>query len=324
MTMMTTNDSALVEVLTNLGVEVRNTDGREIQGRCPVHLNRTGKEDRSPSWSMNASTGLWICFSCGARGSLPMLVEELTGDHSSLITVHTMLIDAGINQINQSLSPASPREEGLLSTDLVTFAKFSVPPKAELRRRNLTSEALEEYSVRWDSERDAWVLPILSSVGEMLGWQLKGSGWVRNYPKGVKASRSLFGMHRLNSATTVVVESPLDVVRFAGVFSRPKAIATFGATVSDYQIRTISEIADRVVLAMDNDVAGWKSMRRMFTDMPALRKGLWFFDYNERPGKDIGEMSDNDIAEGVSCASLLPPWSVDVSRLAVPLPAGSD
>lgn len=320
---MTTNDSALIEVLTGLGVDVRNTDGREIQGRCPVHRNRTGKEDRSPSWSMNASTGLWICFSCGARGSLPMLVEELTGDHDALVAVHTMLIDAGINQISQTLAPSTQPEVGLLSTDLVTFSRFSAPPKQEVRRRNLTSEALEEYSVRWDSEREAWVLPILSSLGEMLGWQLKGSGWVRNYPKGVKASRSLFGMHRLNTTTVVVVESPLDVVRFSDVFSKPKAVATFGAAVSDYQIRTLADAADRVVLAMDNDVAGWKSMRRLFTSMPALRKGLWFFDYADHPAKDIGEMSDNDISQGVLCASLLPPWSVDVSRLAVPLPTGS-
>lgn len=305
---MTTSDSALVDVLVSLGVDVRSSDGKEINGRCPVHLARTGKEDRSPSWSMNATTGLWICFSCGARGSLPMLVSELTGDHDVTVSVHTMLIDAGVQRLTEP-SSATALEPIITHEDLITFAGFKSPPKDYVKKRNLTTEALERYSIRWDADREAWVLPIMSPLGELKGWQLKGSGWVRNYPKGVKSANSLFGFSQMSSRTAVLVESPLDVVRFAGVFSAPQAVATFGANVSDIQMRMLSMSVDRLVLAMDDDVAGWKSMKRLFSVLPTFRKGVWFFDYADSTAKDIGEMTSDEIELGVFRASLIPPWS---------------
>ena len=77
MTISTTGD-ALVEVLSRMGVNVTTVGDSEIGGHCPVHVYTTGREDGSPSWSMNSTTGLWICYSCGARGNLPHLVSTLT------------------------------------------------------------------------------------------------------------------------------------------------------------------------------------------------------------------------------------------------------
>ena len=75
----------ITDLLMSIGVDIRRS-GQEISGRCPVHLARTGKEDNSPSWSMNAETGLWICYACGARGTLPQLIMELTGKEDFAVT----------------------------------------------------------------------------------------------------------------------------------------------------------------------------------------------------------------------------------------------
>ena len=50
------------DTLERLGIEVVSTRGSEIQGYCPAHVERTGHEDRNPSWWINSDTGAHICF----------------------------------------------------------------------------------------------------------------------------------------------------------------------------------------------------------------------------------------------------------------------
>ena len=74
---MTTDE--MIETLSLLGIEVSETRGSEIQARCPAHVQRTGHEDRNPSWWINADTGAHICFSCQFKGGLQSLVSYMRG-----------------------------------------------------------------------------------------------------------------------------------------------------------------------------------------------------------------------------------------------------
>ena len=300
---MTTDSVSLVSVLRNLGVDIRRSDGKEIQGRCPVHLRRTGKDDRSPSWSMNAQTGLWICFSCQARGSLPMLVQELTGSESALLEVHTMLIDAGIAASQETRQQETTT---ISNDDLIKFGKFTDVPKEQAKRRHLSVDLLSEYSVRWDASTRSWVIPITSHFGELLGWQHKGKNWVRNHPEGVQKRLSLFGFTRLHGNTAVLVESPLDVVRFACVFSSPQAVASYGVAISKEQVRLLNLSVDKLIVAMDNDTPGRVASKRLFKELPNFSKGVWYWSYKNCDAKDIGEMNSRQIEEGLYRASLIP------------------
>ena len=123
----------LVQVLVDLGVDVRRTDGKEITGRCPVHVRTVGHEDRSPSWSMNATSGLWICFSCGARGTLSTLVSELMGDQDTVIAVHRLLIDSSLTR----MSMPKDKDEQRTPVDWVQFGKFIRLPDRMAALRNL-------------------------------------------------------------------------------------------------------------------------------------------------------------------------------------------
>jgi hypothetical protein len=108
----------LGNVLKSLGVDVRRAEGREISGRCPVHKRVTGREDGSPSWSMSAETGLWICFSCGARGTLSMLVSELTGEPDAIMAVHHFLIDRNLERLTSEVEVVKKKPE----VDWISFS----------------------------------------------------------------------------------------------------------------------------------------------------------------------------------------------------------
>lgn len=295
----------LASVLKSIGVDVRRADGREISGRCPVHRRVTGREDGSPSWSMNAQTGLWICFSCGARGTLSMLVSELTGQPDAIMAVHHFLIDRNLERLTSGVDLPEKKPE----IDWVSFSKFVMPPESAMAKRGLDPEQVLMHGVRWDASHKAWIIPIVNQLGDLQGWQTKAVGWVRNFPVGVKKSDSLFGIERFVGGTAVLVESPLDVVRFASVFEKPQALATFGAAVSDRQLSLLSMVADRVIVAMDNDEAGLSSSKSLFKRLPHFRRGTLWWDYSNTTAKDIGDMTAIEMQDGLSSSSRILPWT---------------
>lgn len=293
----------IAQVLQTAGVEVSRIGDREITGRCPVHVRTVGREDRSPSWSINSVTGLWICFSCGARGTLSSLLRELSGDES--ISAQQFLVNAGMSRLT-----SGPSQQLDVPTVVDRDAFFSFERVADRRcqGRNLDPDTVHRFGVRWNPSHKSWAIPIISPLGQLQGWQEKKPGWVRNYPVGVKKGHTLFGIERVRSRTVVLVESPLDVVRFAGVFDKPNAVASFGATVSDEQRRLLTHIADRVIVAMDNDEAGLVASKYLYKMLDTPRRGIRWWNYKEMDVKDIGDMSDEQIEQGLKMATVVPPW----------------
>jgi DNA primase len=300
---MTTGTTDLAGVLMELGVDVRRSNGREVSGCCPVHEKRTGRADGSPSWSMNAETGLWICHSCGAKGTLASLVSELTGNPDSVAAVNQLLIETGINRLT-----APERVEYKPEVDWVSYSRYEHPPLSEIVKRNLDPDVALAHGVKWNVIKKAWVIPIVSPLGELMGWQEKGYNYFNNEPTGVKKSATLFGIERFQSRTAVLVESPLDVVRFASSFGGMQALASFGAHVSKEQMTLLSTVADRVIIALDHDKAGTESAKTLFKTLPRFRDGIYWIDYSQTDAKDIGDMTDTEVNYAVTHASVLPWW----------------
>lgn len=297
---MTVED--MEDLLDRLGVEVIRINGFEIQGHCPAHIQRTGKEDINPSWWINADTGAHFCFSCHFKGSVTSLIEYVQGiDFESAKTWLTDGVD-----LTKALDKAIRKKEPVLKevTDLTeaNLAAFVDPPEEELRSRGLTLEAARLYGVQWDLIKRCWILPIRDPLsGKLWGWQEKGANrYFRNYPTGVNKSLSLFGYGQYQGGTMVVVESPLDVARMASV-GLLGGISTFGSAVSKTQINLIRG-AEAVVVAMDNDEAGRDSSKAILDWSIRLGFEVRFFDYSGIDVKDIGGMSKAEIYQGLEKA----------------------
>lgn len=303
MATVTTGTTDLASVLTELGVEIKRVGEREISGCCPVHLDRTGHEDRSPSWSMNAENGLWICYSCGARGTLTGLISEITGDVKSIVDVHTFLIESGLKSMT-----STPEQEDEPEVDWFAYSRFSDVPEQYLYNRNIYPAVARRYGIRWDLKNKAWIIPIVAPSGALMGWQTKKVDWVRNYPVGVKKSHTLFGIERFSTGVAVLVESPLDVVRLASASDNYQGLATFGAYVSTEQIKVLSAVASRVIVAMDNDEAGIKASKSLHKALPRFRDGVFWIDYSKTKAKDIGDMADEEMFDALTNATALPGW----------------
>jgi len=305
--MDTATGDQLVAVLERLGVAITTVGDTEVGGRCPVHHLVVGKEDRSPSWSMNLHSGLWICYSCGAKGNLSQLVLQLTGDSDEAMLVNEYIISSGLERLKAGTSAPV---ENLPSVDLSAFRKFVSVPEQLLEYRRIDPEVAQRFGIRWDPQPRHWIVPIISPSGDLWGWQAKGKNYFRNVPTGVPKSRTLFGIERFKAQVAVLVESPLDVVRLASL--RPgqltHGLASFGAHVSTYQLNLVSRWADTIVIALDNDEAGICAAERVARECPRPRGGINFLRYEHTNAKDIGDMTNDELEEALTGASALPWW----------------
>lgn len=299
------SEGSVEGVLLTLGVETTQR-GDELLGLCPMHLERTGREDNNPSWSMNAETGVHHCFSCGYKGTLLTLVGEIKEfttqwgrvDFDAAkdwlrgnIEVNFEYLARQLEEARNSYVPI-PAPVGMSEARLAIF-DGAVPDWA-LSARDLTQDSCTLYGVKWKQSNNSWITPIRDSQsGKLMGWQEKSQTerFFRNRPTGVAKSKTLFGLDIFKGGTMIVVESPLDAVKLAslGVFG---GVSTFGASISDDQIR-LMKAADKLIIAMDNDLAGRKASADMLERTRKEGMECWFLNYQGSEYKDLGDMPED-------------------------------
>lgn len=294
-----------------LGIELLGGDEYEVKGRCPRHVERTGREDRNPSWSVNRSSGLFGCWSCGYSGNFLFLVMDLKYKNDAFkaarwIRQFGIDLEASV----ESLRVWEDRREAHVFTpdlDLAgRYQSYIAPPEWALKERHLTAESCQMYGVKWDPAKDAWITPIKDADAKLIGWQIKAQHGrlFRNFPNGVRKGQTVFGLELLSPAiSAVVLESPLDAVRLhsAGFTG---GVATYGAVWTDAQLRLISEAASEMILAFDNDDAGRKATHLAIHGDKTHRAWArscptWVVQY-DGDAKDLGDMDDASIARTVS------------------------
>ena len=304
---MTTHD--VERALDDLDIALFTQRGSEVQGLCPMHEKRTGSIDHNPSWWINVDTGAHICFSCGYKGNLYTLVRDVKGlDHEEVVEYlkrrNEVSVDTLMKRLTDLPQYVAPVEE--IDMSEARLAVFVDPPAYALESRSITKESAKYYGVLWDERKSNWILPLRDPhFYKLIGWQEKGYGnrFFRNYPAGVKKSKTLFGVDVQQESVSIVVESPLDCLRLYSAGFKG-AVASCGALVSEEQIKLL-RFSDKVIAAFDNpklDKAGREasaSMRQL-----AKRYGieLYFFNYGDSNKKDPGDMTNEEIEWGMTNA----------------------
>jgi hypothetical protein len=297
-------EGSVGRILITLGIDASQR-GDEFTALCPMHLERTGKEDTKPSWSINEESGVHHCFSCGYKGTLLTLVAELKEftttwgrlDFDAAKEWLRATIDVDFDYLAKQLEEARnsyipiPVPVGMSDARLAVFE--DTPPDWALDARGLTEDGCAIYGVKWSKLTDSWITPIRDAqTNKLLGWQEKSQTkrFFRNRPTGVAKSKTLFGIGAFKGGTMIVVESPLDAVRLAslGIFG---GVSTFGASVSNEQLQLMKR-ADKLIIAMDNDEAGRAASKDLLERTRKEGMECWFMPYDGTDYKDIGDMPE--------------------------------
>jgi hypothetical protein len=293
-------------VLVGLDLQLYAQRGVEVNGLCPMHKKRTGKDDHSPSWWINSESGAHICFSCGYKGNIYTLVADVKGisyfDAQDYVGENVEIpLDSLMRRIKDLPQYVQPEETIAMSE--ARLAVYTNPPEIELKKRFLKIGPVNVHGVLWDKSNEAWILPIRDpDDGSLWGWQEKGARgrFFRNQPAGVKKSRTVFGVHIMSSThDLIVVESPLDAVRLTGLGHN--AVSTFGAIMSEEQAKILRR-APKIIAAFDNDKAGHTANEQMRGFARKYGMDLHYFNYRGIDVKDVGDMTEAEIEHGIKTA----------------------
>lgn len=286
--------------LQELGLDTGRVTEREVWALCPGH-----DDTRPNNFSVNRETGAYYCFACGFKGeSMTTLVAHVLGldawssamwlrDNGASIRDSVERIRRG----GRTVRAQAPTVSGYSIES--EFAIFKDVPDKQLRARKLTREAADHYEIRWSKDGN-FILPVHAPTGKLIGWQERTPDRPLNYPKLLAKSKTLFGVQVFDGSSAILVESPLDAARLysEGYLG---AVASFGAQVSVAQMRLIIEIADRLIVALDDDKAG-HAMTDLLVRQYSRRIVMHVFDYGDCGEKDPGDMRTDDIVAGIENA----------------------
>lgn len=291
------------KAMEELGLSVTKVVDDEAYALCPAHLERMGKVDHHPSFSVNVDEGVFSCFSCGFKGTFVSLARHMLGGdrHEAVSWVRQR---GGVEHARRRLDTSGglqvverPHQE----VNEASLALYVSPPAEALARRRLSATSAKRHGVLWDKDKGCWIIPIRDAYsGRLMGWQEKHERYFRNQPYSVKKARTLFGLQQFVGTTAILVESPLDVLRFdmAGIDG---ALSSFGDHVSAEQMMLVRECSDVLILAQDNDRAGRLAVKSLVS-LYARKMNIKVFNYSDFDIKDPGDATDDQLRYGIRTA----------------------
>lgn len=286
-----------MSTLGALGIEIDRVSGDEAWALCPAHETEVGKSDTHASWSINLQTGAHFCFSCGWGGPFIRLVKYVK-DANDDEAGRWIKARGGIEVVRRKLEGKGYRKPKPDEVTEADFAFYIDPPKWALTEKDLNLGTCREYGLRWDPDHDRWIIPIREPyTGKLWGWQEKGKNVFLNHPEHVEKGLTLFGFDVLlatGSRTAYLEESPLDAGRLH-TYSLDTPVSSYGAHVSEAQIRLLADNVDRLVVCLDNDATGRARERKIWREYRHWFKHMDFANYDGIEKKDHGEMTPEQI-----------------------------
>ncbi|AKL88332.1 DNA primase [Gordonia phage GMA6] len=295
-------------------LNVHTITGSEALALCPFH------EDHSPSFQFNLDKGLYVCFSCGASGSIRGLESRFGVSYRSMGVGLDVLYRA-IGDLERPVCSETRMSEDQL-------AQFSLPSR-HWSDRGFEQATVDKFDLGYDVIRDAMTIPIRDMNGELIGLCRRYlDPDMRNryrYPKGFHKREHLFGSWLVADMPDVpsvaLTEGAIDAMTVwqSGV----PAMAIYGSSVSSDQIKQLRMLGVRkITMFFDNDRAGqevsqrclgWKRdentgkwIRKRSTD---LRR--WFevstVDWTTAPrkAKDANDLSQSTIQKMLAEAKVI-------------------
>lgn len=265
-------------LLAEFGAERVRKQGDELLHRCVMPWH----DDRHPSARLNVEKLTYKCWSCASGGGLLWLISTVRGGNRGQAldwVSSTTGLDGEDLDAFMGLLEAISEDEGVrkVHAPMPSFSRRVLEPWAMIHPwltdprseggRGIPEENVERLEIGFaehypmdDKGTTSERIVIPHFWGDKLvGWQSRRL-WDDGTPKYLSTEdmpkdSTLYAPPQ--GDTVVLVESPMSVARH--IHHLPIS-ATFGADVTDHQVRLLRDRYERVVLFPDNDPAGWKWM----------------------------------------------------------------
>jgi DNA primase len=260
------------------------------------------RDERSPSFSINLETGLFIDFGSDdlfSRGNLITLLSYLRNE------THVEVEDYLLDKYGIDLSDVDKLELNFdlnfdvkvdVNIDIETYKKYAYR-SPYLATRGITEKIQKAFKIGYDKQNKAVAFPWFDTKGNIVNIKFRSTKSKKffYYPQGQPIRNHIYGMHfvyRLDLKKVYVVESEIDALYLWS--NGIPAIALGGSNISDKQKQLIMRSPiETLVLATDNDKVGKEIRKKIIHSFLGI-KDLREVNLPESV-KDVNELKSDQI-----------------------------
>jgi len=139
-------DSARIDQVVSEYLSIKSAGGGSLKGLCPFH------DEKTPSFHVTPSRGLWYCFGCGEGGDVIAFLQKV--DNLSFVEAVEKLankfnIELRFEQGSSNISDNRNQKNKIFEINRLTkefYQKFLSTPEAEIGRNFLKSRGFDKSS----------------------------------------------------------------------------------------------------------------------------------------------------------------------------------
>ena len=313
-----------------IGWEPEYTENDNDRGFC-VFPDNHSNGDTTGKFAIHREMRVYNCWACGGGDllSLTMKLMDMDVEPATHWLYQFCEEDARddqefLDEFLDAFRDVEQRVETLPYFNARVLEKFDDPlcnarlgDESFLDSRAISEDTAERYGVRYASsnfhpapkrrafaEHEDYVGPAMIFPHywkqQLVGWQARWLDperpeWVPKYTmtSDFPKENTVYGLDHLDGNTGLpylVVESAPSVLFLASCGLQ--AVATFGSSVNEAQLRVLRRLQNGVILAPDNDGAGIK-WENQITEYLKRYIEVWHLPpVNEDPGSDIGDLAN--------------------------------
>lgn len=321
------------DLLTEFGVtHIHRTATKELIHSCPLPFGNHKNGDRNPSASLNFAKLTFNCLGCGNAGGLLWFIASCRGEESGEArewletrtglggsVMDLQLLLNIIDSIYSGDVDERPPIPTFSANVLDPWTKWGIfhpyltegMPEIDIPGRHIPESTLKHFQVGYADEyfdkSERIIIPAFWN-GKLVGWQARhilGSNHKDKYRNSPDFPRDQILYNKPEGRKAIVVESPMSVLRH--YHHQPTMAATFGAKVTEYQLRLLHEYDD-VYVWFDNDDAGWNATT-VVGETNAAYQRVWVIPspYAADPADMPDEMVDSLVSQAIPFSIWNPP-----------------
>ena len=257
---------------------VKRSGPDDVMAICPFHLKADGSPERTGSFAMSLSKGLFFCHSCHTRGNLLTFFRNLGLTRDIIERQYRFLIDSASKNLPPPPDPLrckvwdlTPLEEGILGL-------FEYCP-TELLKSGFTNDTLYRFEVGYDRWHQRITYPLRDIKGSLIGIsgratsdrQIRYKVYTKEYsawklPERLEVDKRalLWNAHQVYpevyltnpGQTYVVVVEGFKAAMWLWQAGIKNVVALLGSYLSWEQKWILERLGTTVYLFLDNNYAG--------------------------------------------------------------------
>jgi DNA primase len=309
----------VLEIATRLLSKVKRSGSDNIMAVCPFHLKENGQPERTPSFALSLTTGLYFCHACHAAGNLRQLLR------SCGVSVHG--IERQYGPIFTELEKARPKsgpiahptklvQEPLPEYILGLFDKCPL----DLVDEGFLESTLRDFDIGFDDWHMRITFPLRDFAGRLIG--ISGRT-VTDHPKRYKVydheyltwdipprtlhkGGILWNADRIYPAVYFGYRQPVVVVEgFKACMWLHQAgirnvVALAGSYLTNDQRWILEHLGGVIYVMLDNDEAGIKGAQQVASSLMQSRP-VKLVQYRNT-AKQPTDLDPEEITQAISLA----------------------